>query len=297
MPSDLISDQRAQRAGLWLSALGFLAALMAALPAIAADEGLPEALKRDTLRVCADPNNMPFSNQQGEGFENKLAELVARDLGKTLAYTWHAQRRGFIRNTLAAGECDVVMGTSHSELLSTTRSYYRSTYVFVSRADQDLNFSSIKAPELKTLRIGVHLIGDDGANTPPAHALGEQGIVDNVHGYLIYGDYRQASPPARLIDAVATGRIDIAAVWGPLAGYHAEKSEVPLRIVPITDTLDYMPLMFEYPIAMGVRKTDPYLKSLLNEVIYQRKDEIEALLAEYRVPRPGADEVIVGGNP
>lgn len=257
---------------------------------------LPVALQRDELRVCADPNNLPFSNRRREGFENELAELVARKLGKVVSYTWHAQRRGFIRNTLYADECDIVIGTTHSEILSTTRTYYKSAYVFVSRADRELAFSSIKNPMLRNLRIGVHLIGDDGANTPPAHALGEQGIVDNVVGYMVYGDYRDESPPARLISAVAEREIDIAAVWGPLAGYFARQSQVPLRIVPITDTLDYMPLMFQYSIAMGVRKTDPMLKNHLNEIIYQHQEEIQALLERYGVPMVGDPPTIVGGH-
>lgn len=259
--------------------------------------GVPDALKRDELRVCADPNNMPFSNKRREGFENALAELVARDLGKTVSYTWHAQRRGFIRNTLKAGECDVIMGTAHLDMIATTRSYYKSSYVFISRADRELTFSSMNAPELKDLSIGVHLIGDDGANTPPVHALGQQNIVDNVVGYMIYGDYRNEAPAATIIKAVADGEIDIAAVWGPLAGYHAKQSKVPLRVVPITDTLDYLPTMFQYAIAMGVRKDDLPLKAHLNEVIYQRKDEIHEILDRYGVPLAGSSPTIMGGSP
>jgi quinoprotein dehydrogenase-associated probable ABC transporter substrate-binding protein len=238
----------------------------------------------ELLRVCADPNNLPFSNARGEGFENKLAELVADDLGKTVSYTWWAQRRGFVRNTLNAEECDVVMGVPPLEMIETTRPYYRSTYVFLSRRDRGLDFSSMEAPELITLRIGVHLIGDDGANTPPAHALGAQHIVDNVKGFMIYGDYREEAPPSQLIKAVERGEIDIAAVWGPFAGYFAQTSPVPLKIVAITDTDVYRPLAFEFPIAMGARKGDTALADQLNQVIEERRDEIEALLRRYGVP-------------
>jgi hypothetical protein len=178
-------------------ALGTLAGAETASGKQAADAA------QDSLRVCADPNNLPFSNARGEGFENALAELLAGALGKKVAYTWWAQRRGFIRNTLNAGTCDVIMGVPQLDMIGTTRPYYRSTYVFVSRKDRALAFSSMQAPELRTLRVGVHLIGDDGANTPPAHALGQQHIVDNVVGYMIYGDYREDSPPARLIEAVS----------------------------------------------------------------------------------------------
>jgi lanthanide-dependent methanol dehydrogenase len=239
---------------------------------------------QDLLRVCADPNNLPFSNARGEGFENALAELVAGELGKKVSYTWWAQRRGFVRNTLNAGICEVIMGVPQLDMIATTRPYYRSTYVFVSRQDRALDFSSMEAPELRTLRVGVHLIGDDGANTPPAHALGEQHIVDNVVGYMIYGDYREDSPPARLIEAVSRGEIDVAAVWGPLAGFFAQRSPVPLNVVPITDTEAYPPLAFQFPIAMGLRKGDEALADQLNEIIQRRQDAIQALLKRYGVP-------------
>src|SRR4051812_7543 len=201
---------------------------MAALQPYASMAGEP-----DDLRVCADPNNLPFSNRAGEGFENRLAEMVAQKLGKFVVYTWWAQRRGFIRHTLKAGDCDVVMGVpAHYDLVETTRPYYRSTYVFVSQAARLLQLKAIDDPQLRRLSIGVHLIGDDGNNTPPAHALGQQGIVDNVRGYMIYGDYREPDPPARLIEAVGRGEIDIAAAWGPLAGFSAEKSKIPPTSYP-----------------------------------------------------------------
>ncbi len=253
---------------------------LAALPGAA--ELPPEG---NSLRVCADPNNLPFSNEKGEGFENKLAELVADALGKKVEYYWHAQRRGFIRQTLNAGKCDVVMGVPKLDFLGTTRPYYRSAYVFVSRADDHLSFTSMNAPELRNLRIGVHLIGDDGANTPPAHALGEQGMVDNVAGYMIYGDYREDSPPKRLIEAVADGEVDVAAAWGPLAGYYAKRSPVPLHLARITDTVSYLPLVFQYSISMGVRRHDDKLKDQLDEVIEARREEIAALLDAFGVPQ------------
>jgi mxaJ protein len=261
-----------------------LALLIGALGLAGARADEPNDTERRVLRVCADPNNLPFSNARGEGFENALAELVAGVLGKKVSYTWWAQRRGFIRNTLNAGTCDVIMGVPQLDMIGTTRPYYRSTYVFVSRKDRALDFSSMQAPELRTLRVGVHLIGDDGANTPPAHALGQQHIVDNVVGYMIYGDYREDSPPARLIEAVSRGEIDIAAVWGPLAGYFAKRSPVPLNVVPITDTEAYRPLAFQFPIAMGVRKGEEALADQLNEIIQRRHDDIQALLKRYGVP-------------
>jgi mxaJ protein len=243
------------------------------------------AAETDDLKVCADPNNLPFSNAAGAGFENQLAELVAGELGKHVTYTWWAQRRGFVRNTLNAGQCDVIMGVpADYGLVETTRPYYRASYVFVSRADRKLDVVSIKDPRLEHLKIGVHLIGSDGTNTPPAQALGQRNIVQNVVGYMIYGDYREPNPPARLIEAVEKGDIDIAAVWGPLAGYAAKTSAVPLTVAPIADTEDFEPLRFQFDIAMGVRKRDHALKARLDDIVARKQPEIRALLASYGVP-------------
>ncbi|MEX6506767.1 substrate-binding domain-containing protein [Jiella sp. M17.18] len=273
---------RMRRRGLPL--LAALASTLALAAPAAAASSQPVAAK-GTLRVCADPNNLPYSNRKGEGFENRLAELVAHALGETVSYTWWPQRRGFIRNTLSAGRCDVIMGVPTLDMLGLTRSYYGSTYVIVSRRSEHLDFSSIRSPELKTLRIGVHLIGDDGANTPPVEVLGREGIVDNVVGYMIYGDYRESSPPERILDDVANGKLDVAIVWGPLAGYYAKHSKVPLKVTPVTGTEAFMPLVFQYRIGMGVRKDDEALRLKLNAVIARHQDEIDALLDSYGVPR------------
>jgi mxaJ protein len=238
------------------------------------------------LRVCADPNNLPFSNDKEEGFENRIAELLAHELGAELSYTWWAQRRGFIRNTLRAGTCDLVIGVpADYELVETTDPYYRSVYVYVYRADRGLDLHSMRDPRLRDLRIGVHLIGDDGANPPPAHALGEQGIVDNVVGYMIYGDYREPNPPARIVEAVARGELDVAAVWGPIGGYFAKQASVPLEAVPITDTAAFAPLRFEFGIAMGVRKGEHAFREELNTILQRRRHDIDRLLDAYGVPR------------
>jgi mxaJ protein len=238
------------------------------------------------LRVCADPNNLPFSNDKEEGFENRIAELLADELGAELSYTWWAQRRGFIRNTLRAGTCDLVIGVpADYELVETTDPYYRSVYVYVYRADRGLDLHSMRDPRLRDLRIGVHLIGDDGANPPPAHALGEQGIVDNVVGYMIYGDYREPNPPARIVEAVARGELDVAAVWGPIGGYFAKQASVPLEAVPITDTPAFAPLRFEFGIAMGVRKGEHAFREELNAILQRRRHDIDRLLEAYGVPR------------
>ena len=260
-----------------ISSLLVLAVVALPLPALAAEP--------DALRVCADPNNMPFSNQAGEGFENKLAEMVARHFGKTLSYTWWAQRRGFIRHTLKAGDCDLVMGIpSQYDLVETTRPYYRSTYVFVSQTARHLQLDAMDDPQLRSLTIGVHLIGDDGNNTPPAHALGQQDIVDNVRGFMIYGDYREPDPPARLIEAVENGQIDVAAAWGPLAGYTAQRSRVPLTVTAIVAGERFAPQQFQFEIAMGVRKGNHALRDRLNDFIAEHDAKIRILLQNYGVP-------------
>src|ERR1041384_2042693 len=188
----------------------------------------------EPLRVCADPNNLPFTNAKGEGFENKLAALLARDLGTRVEYTWFAQRRGFLRNTLSARKCDVVMGLPvDTDAAWTTKPYYRSTYVFVTRRSRKLHIRSFDDPQLRTLRIGVELVGDDGANTPPAHALSRRGIVNNIVGFSVYGDYRTDSPPSAIVAAVARGDVDIAAAWGPMAGYFAARQPVALDVVAV----------------------------------------------------------------
>ncbi|HEX6925424.1 MAG TPA: substrate-binding domain-containing protein [Longimicrobiaceae bacterium] len=261
---------------------GLVLALLLAAGACAGSRAEPSR----TLRVCADPNNLPFSNQRGEGFENRLAELLAREMGAELRYTWWAQRRGFIRNTLRAGECDLVMGIPSSfELALATEPYYRSTYVFVYRSDAGFAVRSFDDPILRDVRIGVHLIGDDGANAPPAHALGKRGIVGNVVGYTVYGDYALPDPPARIIDAVAAGEIDVAIVWGPLAGYFAPRAAAPLEVVPVAPQIDPPYLPFVFDIAMGVNRSDPLLKVEVESILHRRSTEVDSILTAYGVPR------------
>ena len=238
------------------------------------------------LRVCADPNNLPFSNERQEGFENKIAQLVARDLNAKLTYVWSAQRRGFTRNTLTAHKCDMFVGIPSSfERVSATVPYYRSTYVFVTRRDRGISLASFDDPQLRKLRIGVQLIGDDGINTPPAHALTKRNMIQNVRGYSVYGDYRTPNPPARIIDAVAHGDVDVAVAWGPLAGYFAQREPVPLDIRPVSPQIDLPFLPFVFDISMGVRRENAGLKEQLNKIIARRRKEIDAILELYGVPR------------
>lgn len=237
------------------------------------------------FRVCADPNNLPFSNSAGEGFENKLAQFIASNLGRPVSYTWWAQRRGFIRSTLKAGSCDVIMGVPPGlPMVEATHPYYRSTYVFVSRADRHYGITSLKDPRLRDLKIGVQLIGDDGVNTPPAHVLSDEGMVRNIVGFTVYGDYSQPNPPARIVEAVEKGMIDIAAVWGPLAGYFAQRSPEALEITPIADGNSFSPFLLQYNIGVGVRKGNDKLRDEIDRVLSEHQGDVERLLAEYGVP-------------
>lgn len=243
---------------------------------------------RDTrvIRVCADPNNLPFSNDAREGFENRIAELLAADRGVRLEYTWWAQRRGFIRNTLQAGACDVVMGVpSGYELTRTSRPYYRSTYVFTVRRDRVPQLRSLDDPRLRDLRIGVQMVGDDFANTPPAHALAKRGLVRNVVGYSVYGDYSKPAPLAAIVNAVDRGDVDAALVWGPAAGYFARSAHHPLDVTPITPKADSPSLPFEFDISMGVRRADAALQAELDDFIARRHGDIDRILERYGVPR------------
>src|SRR3954464_14314631 len=168
------------------------------------------------LRVCADPDNLPYSNQKRQGFENKLVELVAKDLHAKVKYAWVRQRRALVRRTLTANACDILPGIPEGlEKTLTTKPYYRSTYVFVYRKSDDLQLQSFDDPALRKLKIGIHAISLEGSNPPPAYALARRGLVKNVVGYPMLGAEGVANPQGRIITAVANGDIDVAIVWGP----------------------------------------------------------------------------------
>jgi mxaJ protein len=254
-------------------------ALLGAVSAMAAGPPGP------ALRVCADPNNLPFSNQRQEGFENRIASLLAKELHARLEYTWAPEWRGFIRKNLSAKRCDVIIGIPvESDRVLTTRPYYASTYVFLSRRDRRLDIRSLDDSALRRLRIGIHFIGDDYANPPPAHALGRRGIVDNVVGYSLHGDYSKPNPPAALVHAVAADDVDIAIVWGPFAGYFSAREKVPMQITPVTPAVDPPGLRFRFAIAAGVRREDSTLRARLDTALQRRGREIRQILEQYHVP-------------
>jgi mxaJ protein len=236
------------------------------------------------LMVCADPNNLPFSNRARQGFENKIIERLAQDLGRPVNYVWWVQRRGYVRNTLNDSKCEVWPGmASGIDLAATTRPYYRSTYVFVSRADSALAHLTLDDPRLQRVAIGVQMIGNDSMNTPPAHAIASRGIVDNVRGYMVYGDSSRANPTAEIIDAVVRRQVDVALVWGPLAGYFAHRSTIPLRIEAVTPADDSRwPMTFD--ISMGVKRTNRELLEQLNAALDREQPRIHNILEGYIVP-------------
>jgi mxaJ protein len=258
-----------------------LALLMISLPmgAVAADE----------LKVCADPNNLPFSNQAQEGFENKIMSVVAAELDVTLAYVWWPQRRGVIIEALDTGLCDILPGVADlTGVLLTYPPYYRSTYAFVVPSGEP-RFESLDDPRLRALRVGVELVGDDGMNTPPAVALAQRGIVSNVRGYSVLGDYADPNPPARIIDAVARGDIHVAIAWGPLAGYFAQREPTPLVVTPIGAEFDTPDLPMAFNISMALRLDEGALRKRVEDALARRKVEIDKILRDFGVPRLDGD--------
>jgi mxaJ protein len=233
------------------------------------------------LRVCSDPNNLPFSDKQERGFENKLARLLARELGAELQYTWWPARRGFLRRTLNAHRCDVVMGLPTGfERVITTEPVYRSSYVFVfgPRAPR---VSSVEATEQRDTRIGVPLVGDDGANPPAVDALVRHGLSQNLRGYSVYGDYEAESPAAGPLRALAGGEVDLAVAWGPLAGYFAHQVSPRLTFATLTEA----GAPFSFDISMAVRPEDKELLAELQAALKRRRAETLAILDSYHVPR------------
>jgi len=252
-----------------------LAALLAWVAA-----GAPAAATRE-LRVCADPDDLPYSNTAGAGFENRIAELVAAELHAELRYAWAPLQRAFVRKTMGEGLCDVFIGVPASfERVLATRLDYRSSYVFVSRGAQPV--TSFDDPRLARVHVGVQLVGNDLAATPPGHALAARGAIDNVEGFTLAGERPAA---ARMVDALVQGRIETALVWGPQAGYFAARAPVPLRIDIAHAPAELADMPFEFAISMGVARGNRALRDELDAVLARRAAEIDAILAAYHVPR------------
>jgi mxaJ protein len=238
----------------------------------------------EVLRVCADPENPPLSSADLRGFENRIALLLAQDWGVPLRFAWLPDRRGFVRKTLGAELCDVIIGVPAGfERTATTRPYYRSTYVLVDRASGDAPIASFDDPRLKKLRVGVQLIGNDLAASPPGYALARHGATSNVRGFPIPGDEPSA---ARMVHALERGELDAVFVWGPQAGWFAKNASVPLRVTPVAPPADLpREIRFDYAIAMGTRRADKALLAALDDFIARRQADIDRILADYAVPK------------
>lgn len=235
------------------------------------------------LRVCADPDNLPYANSTGEGFDNAIAELLARELGRTVEYSWQPQRRGYVRTTIHARVCDVLMNVPTAlERLRTTRPYYRSTYVFVTRRDRGLNVRSHRDPRLDSLRVGVAIAGEEYI-PPPALAVAARQFASRLRDSTIYDD-SHARPRRSIFGAVVRREIDVAVVWGPLAGYYAARERVPLNIVPIQAGRGEDVVPFAFDMSVGVREEDAPLHAELDAAIARRAADIYEILRRYGVP-------------
>lgn len=241
------------------------------------------------LWVCADSNNLPYSNHREQGFENKLAQIVAQDLGRTLKYVWWPASPTLARKVFLHGACDLIMGVPSKayDLAEPTQPYYSSSYVFVTRRAGGHAIESFNDPSLKTLRIGMHVM-DDGF-TPAAEELATRGIINNVVGFKLEGNLAEENPSANLIRAVASGEVDVAIAWGPLAGYFAQHSSAPLELTPICAASVHTSLPVTFSISVGVRKDENDLREQLNAELARRANDIHALLLSYGVPLLGPE--------
>ncbi|MCC6589728.1 MAG: quinoprotein dehydrogenase-associated putative ABC transporter substrate-binding protein [Bryobacterales bacterium] len=233
-----------------------------------------------TLRLCAEPHNMPLSNERLEGFENKIGAIVAADLKADVEWVFWAQRRGYIRNTITEGRCDVLMGVPQDlERVLTTTPYYRSAYAIVSARKPAI--VSLEDPALKGLRIGIHLSGE--GYTPPAQVLAARGLKANVSGYMLFGAMDDDEPAAKPIRALERGELDVAVVWGPFAGYFARR-DPRLIVTPVAGSVTAPDVPFSFAISMGVNPSDAALRDELSAAIKRHAREIDLLLASYGVP-------------
>ncbi len=258
-----------------------LTAVLAAGASASLEAQRPSPAQPGLLRVCNDPDNMPFSNQKEEGFENKIARLIAKDWNSRLEYVWYPTRRGYFR-ILNGMYCDlIIQAPGGLDMAGTTTPYYRSGYVFLTRQDGKLaDIKSRADPRLKKARIGVTLLPSD-EQLPPTMALSHHGVV-GLHGYM--GWYNDDDRPEDIVNAVANDSIDVAIVWGPLAGYFAKQSKVPLRLTPLGERDSLADIPFRYNIVMAVRRSDKALRDSLEKTLKAKGPEIQAILKEYGIP-------------
>ena len=236
-----------------------------------------DIVDRTALKVCADPSNLPFSNDKQQGFENKIADVIGTALGLKVEYTWFPQVIGFVRNTLQAHRCDLVMGTvAGDDIMQTTNPYYFTTYVMVYRSDKGLAFDGLQDPRLAGLRLGVV------SATPPSDLLVRHDLMAHAKPYQLTVDTRAESPTHQMVQDVVDGTIDVGFLWGPIAGYYRKHDELPLTLVPLKD--EPGAARMKYHIAMGVRGNEPDWRRRVNAVILKQQPQITTILREYGVP-------------
>jgi quinoprotein dehydrogenase-associated probable ABC transporter substrate-binding protein len=239
--------------------------------------GAQEIVDRSELKVCADPNNLPFSDEKKEGFENKIADLMGAQLGLKVDYAWFPQVIGFVRNTLRAHLCDLVMGTvAGDEIMQTTNPYYFTTYVMFYRSDKGLSFEGPQDPRLTRLHLGV--VG----GTPPADLLARYNLMAHTKPYALTVDTRFESPTHEMVQDVIDGAIDVGFLWGPIAGYYRKRNDLPLTLVPLKS--EPGAARMEYHIAMGVRGNEPEWRRRINAAILKGQAQITEILRDYGVP-------------
>ena len=244
----------------------------------AGDSGSLELVDPDVFRACGDPRNLPFSNEKGEGFENKLAELLAAKLGKKLSYAYYPQATGFVRMTLGSFRCDVIMGFPQGDdQAQLTIPYYRTTYALITKQGSGLeDVATIGDPRLKDKRIGIV------ARTPPSTVMAMNGLLARAKSYPLFIDTRADSSAQAMLDDLARGDIDCGILWGPMAGYYAARANPPLVVVPLVKETMGAPMTFR--IGMAVRPSDQEWKRTLNRLIKENQAEINKLLISYNIP-------------
>jgi quinoprotein dehydrogenase-associated probable ABC transporter substrate-binding protein len=237
-----------------------------------------DLVDRSALRVCADPANLPFSDRSRKGFENKIADLLGAKLDLPVLYTWFPQATGFIRNTLGAKKCDLVIGYAQGhELVQNTNHYYRSAYVFVVKSDSDLaDVKNLDDGRLKDKRIGVI------AGTPPATIMAMNGLIGNAKPYHLVVDRRYSAPGEEMVADIVSGEIAGGLLWGPIGGYYAKSNGAELKVIPLTSE-SKGPRMV-YRITMGVRRQERDWKRQLNKLLRAHHAEINEILLEFGVP-------------
>jgi quinoprotein dehydrogenase-associated probable ABC transporter substrate-binding protein len=252
-------------------------ALAATLLAVGAQAQVADLVPRTALRVCADPSDLPFSDDKKEGFENKIADIIGQDLGVPVTYVWFPRIGAFARQTLQKRQCDLVMGTvSGDDEMDTTTPYYHSAYMIVSRADAGIAATAIGDPVLADKKIGLV------AATPPTDLMVRHDLMARVTSYSLSVDSRFESPARQLVQDIVDRKIDIGLLWGPIAGYYISHEHLPLKAVFLSAEPDSARL--DYHIAMGMRAGEPEWRRRVNQAIQHRQAEIEAVLADYGIP-------------